>query len=88
MKDLNAFDIKEATKYLWLSKINGNRGQRIIMKKISKRYKELLKPISGKKLNIKEALDLVKKNSNAKVDELIDISLKINLKQSKGDDFI
>ena len=54
----------------------------------SKRYKEILKnSITDKKINAKEALDLVKKNSNAKFDESIDISLKINLKQSKGGDF-
>ena len=40
-----------------------------------------------KKLSIKEALDLVKKNSTTKFDESIDVSLKINLKQSKGGDF-
>ena len=58
------------------------------MKKNSKRYKEILKnSIIDKKINAKEALDLVKKNSNAKFDESIDISLKINLKQSKGGDF-
>ncbi|MEK9545067.1 MAG: 50S ribosomal protein L1 [Pelagibacteraceae bacterium] len=36
---------------------------------------------------MKESLDLVKKNSNVKFDESIDVSLKINLKQSKGGDF-
>ncbi len=58
------------------------------MKKTSKRYREILKTsITDKKVSAKEALDLVKKNSNAKFDESIDISLKINLKQSKGGDF-
>ena len=58
------------------------------MIKSSKRYKEILKnKISDKKVSAKDALDLVKKNSNAKFDESIDISLKINLKQSKGGDF-
>ena len=57
------------------------------MKKNSKRYREILKnSIKDKKVNIKEALDLVKKNSNSKFDESIDVSLKINLKQSKGGD--
>ena len=57
------------------------------MKKNSKRYKEILKnAIKEKKVNVKEALDLVKKNSTAKFDESIDVSLKINLKQSKGGD--
>ena len=57
------------------------------MKKKSKRYKEILKTsIEDKKISAKEALDLVKKNSNTKFDESIDVSLKINLKQSKGGD--
>jgi large subunit ribosomal protein L1 len=57
------------------------------MKKYSKRYKEILKnAIKDKKVNVKEALDLVKKNSTTKFDESIDVSLKINLKQSKGGD--
>ena len=43
--------------------------------------------IKEKKLNIKEAIDLVKKNSTTKFDESIDVSLKINLKQTKGGDF-
>ena len=58
------------------------------MKKNSKRYKEILKnAIKEKKVNAKDALDLVKKNSTTKFDESIDVSLKINLKQSKGGDF-
>ena len=58
------------------------------MKKNSKRYKEILKnAIRDKKVGSKEALDLVKKNSTTKFDESIDVSLKINLKQSKGGDF-
>ena len=58
------------------------------MKKKSKRFREILKTsIKDKKISTKEALDLVKKNSNVKFDESIDISLKINLKQSKGGDF-
>ena len=58
------------------------------MKKRSKRYKNLLKSaVKDKKLTANEILDLVKKNSNTKFDESIDVSLKINLKQSKGGDF-
>ena len=58
------------------------------MRKRSKRFKEILKlAVKNKKLPAKEILDLVKKNSNAKFDESIDVSLKINLKQSKGGDF-
>ena len=58
------------------------------MRKRSKRYKELLKnKVKEKKLSSKEIIDLLKNNSNAKFDESIDVSLKINLKQSKGGDF-
>ena len=57
------------------------------MKKKSKRYREILKlAISDKKIATKEILELVKKNSTSKFDESIDVSLKINLKQSKGGD--
>ena len=58
------------------------------MKNKSKRYKDLLKTIvKDKKLSTKDILDLVKKNSNTKFDESIDVSLRINTKQSKGGDF-
>ena len=58
------------------------------MKKKSKRYKEILKTaIKDKKVGAVEAIDFVKKNSNAKFDESIDVTLKINLKQTKGGDF-
>ena len=58
------------------------------MKKISKRYKEILKnSIKDKKINAKDALDQIKKNSTTKFDESVDVSIKINLKQSKGGDF-
>ena len=58
------------------------------MKKVSKRYKEIFKKaIRNRKIDIKEAIDLVKKNSTTKFDESIDVSLRINLKQSKGGDF-
>ena len=57
------------------------------MKKRSKRYKEILKTsIKDKKIPTKEILEFVKKNSNTKFDESIDVSLRINLKQSKGGD--
>ena len=57
------------------------------MKKKSKRYKEILKfAIKGKKIAAKEVIDLVKKNSTTKFDESVDVSLRINLKQSKGGD--
>ena len=57
------------------------------MKKRSKRYKEILKTaVKNKKISAKEILDLVKKNSTTKFDESVDVSLRINLKQSKGGD--
>ena len=58
------------------------------MKKNSKRYREIKKLISkDKKIDTKEILEAVKKNCTTKFDESIDVSLKINLKQSKGGDF-
>ena len=58
------------------------------MKKRSKRYNSLKKNIiKDKKLSAKEIIDLVKKNSNTKFDESIDVCLRINLKQSKGGEF-
>ena len=58
------------------------------MNKSSKRYREISKnSFKEKKISGKEALELVKKNSTTKFDESIDVSLKINLKQSKGGDF-
>ena len=57
------------------------------MKKQSKRYKNILKSITkDKKTDLKEILELIKKNCTTKFDESIDVSLKINLKQSKGGD--
>jgi len=51
----------------------------------SKRYKEILNTATkDRKISSKEIIDLVKKNSTAKFDESIDVSLRINLKQSKG----
>ena len=58
------------------------------MKKKSKRYKNLLKAVAkDKKFSTTEVLELVRKNSTTKFDESIDVSLRINLKQSKGGDF-
>ena len=73
---------------MWFSKIYGYRGERVEMKKRSKRYRSLFKEeTKGKKLSTKEILELVKNSSNLKFDESVDVSLKINLKQSKGGDF-
>ena len=58
------------------------------MKKKSKRFKKILDTKDkNKKYDNKEIIELVKKNSTAKFDESIDISLRLNLKQSKGGDF-
>ena len=58
------------------------------MKKKSKRYKELSKSTKDfKSKDLKVILDLIKKNSTAKFDESIDVSLRIGLRQSKGGDF-
>tara|TARA_B100000575_G_scaffold291768_1_gene298458 strand:+ start:429 stop:1115 length:687 start_codon:yes stop_codon:yes gene_type:complete len=57
------------------------------MNKRSKRYKEILKSKTKDKVkDLKEIIELVKKNATTKFDESIDVSLKINLKQSKGGD--
>ncbi len=57
------------------------------MKKHSKRYRKIIETNQkNKKIDLKEIIELVKKNSNTKFDESIDVSLKINLKQSKGGD--
>jgi len=58
------------------------------MKKNSKRYKEIKKNLKDfKSTDLKQILELVKKNSTAKFDESIDVSVRIGLKQSKGGDF-
>ena len=58
------------------------------MKKKSKRYKSISKSKTvNKKLQTKDLIDLIKNNCNSKFDESIDVSLRINLKQSKGGDF-
>ena len=57
------------------------------MKNKSKRFKKILKTaLKDRKLSAKDILDMVKKNATTKFDESIDVSLKINLKQSKGGD--
>ena len=58
------------------------------MKNKSKRFKEILKNSKNfKSKDLKEILELIKKNSTAKFDESIDVSIRIGLKQSKGGDF-
>ena len=58
------------------------------MSKRSKRYKILLNSTKkDKKIDVKEIMNMVKNNCTTKFDESIDVSLRINLKQSKGGDF-
>ena len=57
------------------------------MKKRSKRYKLLQKKKLKDKLVIEKTFDLIKDTCTSKIDESIDVSLRINLKQSKGGDF-
>ncbi len=58
------------------------------MKKRSKRYQKLKKNDNkDKKLDLKEIFQLVKSNSTCKFNESVDVSMRINLKQSKGGDF-
>ena len=58
------------------------------MKKRSKRYVILSKSKEKtKKLSLKDILESLKTNSNCKFDESVDVSMRINLKQSKGGDF-
>ena len=57
------------------------------MKKKSKRYKEIEKKKVKEKVSLDKIFDLVKGTCTSKFDESIDISLKLNTKQSKGGDF-
>jgi len=57
------------------------------MKKRSKRYKSLKEMVKTKKANnFESAIIEIKKMSNPKFSESIDISLKVNLKKIKGSD--
>mgnify|MGYP001444530425 FL=1 len=57
------------------------------MKKKSKRYKSIEKTKIKEKISIDKSLDLVKETCTSKMEESIDLSIKINTKQSKGGDF-
>ena len=57
------------------------------MKKRSKRYKLIEKKKVRDKLAFDKSLDLVKETCTTKMDESIDLSIRINTKQSKGGDF-
>ncbi len=57
------------------------------MKRRSKRYKTLKELVKSKKVNsIDLAINEIKKMSNPKISESIDVSLKINIKKVKGSD--
>ena len=58
------------------------------MKIRSKRYKNLnSKKEKNKKLNLKDIIKIIKESPKINFDESIDLSVRINLKQSKGGDF-
>ena len=57
------------------------------MKSKSKRYIEIEKKKRNEKVSIEKIFDLVKETCTTKFDESIDVSLKLNIKQSKGGDF-
>ena len=57
------------------------------MKKRSKRFKLIEKKKIKEKIAFDKSLDLVKETCTSKMDESIDLSIKINTKQSKGGDF-
>ena len=57
------------------------------MKKRSKRFKLIEKKKIKEKIAFDKSLDLVKETCTSKIDESIDVSIRINTKQSKGGDF-
>ena len=57
------------------------------MKKLSKKYKESLSLVEkGKKYNLEEACDLVKKTAKAKFDQSIDVSFTLNIDPKHADE--
>jgi len=57
------------------------------MKK-SKRYRELEKQIEPKNYPLKDAIEKMKQVANAKFDESVDISIKLNIDPKKTDQFV
>ena len=57
------------------------------MKKKSKRYTEIKKKKKNEKVSVEKIFELVKETCTTKFDESIVVSLKLNIKQSKGGDF-
>ena len=57
------------------------------MKKKSKRYRLIKDKKIKEKTTFDKVIELVKENCTTKLEESIDVSVRINLKQSKGGDF-
>ena len=57
------------------------------MKKRSKRYKKIEIKKVKEKLSIEKSLEMIKGTCTSKIDESIDLSIRINTKQSKGGDY-
>ena len=57
------------------------------MKKKSKRFKLLEKKKIKERLSLDKSIDLIKETCTSKMEESIDLSIRINTKQSKGGDF-
>ena len=57
------------------------------MKKKSKRYKLIKDKKIKEKTTFDKVIELVRENCTTKLEESIDVSVRINLKQSKGGDF-
>ena len=57
------------------------------MKKRSKRFKIIEKKKIKEKISLDKIFDLIKDNCTSKFNESIDVSVKINTKQSKGGDY-
>ena len=71
---------------MWFRKIDGYRGKRLMKRKISKRYKQLIsKEKERKAITFDDAVKKVKTNCTTKFNESIDVSFKLNLKQKKDD---
>ena len=54
---------------------------------MSKRYKLVKEKKLKEKTTFDKAVNLIKENCTSKIEESIDLSIRINLKQSKGGDF-
>ena len=82
MNDLKCIRFRSSCKnYFRVSKINGDRGKRIMA---SKRFKKLPEKTSDLPSEaIDKLIPEVKKNCTTKFDESIDLSFQINNKQKK-----